>query len=470
MRRLILYIALSLAITLGATWLINLEGIITIDFAGYRAQPSIGIAILALIILIIISIIIFSLIRKIILAPKYLAKFAQQRKKDSGIKALNDGYIALLAGDGERARKLARLASEKLELNSAAKLLEAQSDLLLGDMNNAREHYRALLSNSETSLAALHGLFEQAKVQNREDAALTFASKAYQLSNNAKWAQQALFDGLTKNKKWHEALEIVAKQQAISVGEKKAKNRKQVLLHTAIAKDLEESDPDSALHNIKLALKLLPDFVPAALIGAQIHINRNEIRKASSLLRRVFNKNKHPHLALLYINAQSGASAIERLKRAKELIGESTDNEQLAIILANCAIEAFDWTYARKILQPFLDNPTKNICLAMAKIEEGQNNDEGKAREYLSKAVYARQDYAWVGDNIVLDEWQPISPVSGRFDVFEWKVPPSSSSLGQKEIFEKQMSANILPKNDVAPKDNEQKTNAKIVHATIEKN
>ncbi len=426
MRRLIIYIALSLAITIAISWILTLEGNLLIDFAGYRLQPSVGLTIIALIALILLSIILWAIIRRIIYAPKKMAQLAKERKKESGIKALNEGYIALLSGDGERARKMAKLAKEKLMQNNAAKLLEARADLMIGNMAGARENYRALIADPNTSLAALHGLFEQAKAQNNEDAAFNFASKAFSLAPNSVWAQQALFRGLTKEKQWQKALNIVQRQIANSPAEKTRKNRKLAILHTAIAKDLEESDPFSALHHVKIALKLLPNFVPAALIGAQVHINKNEQRKASSLLRRVWNNTHHPHIALLYINAQPGISSIEKLKRAKQIIDENSNNEQDALILANSAIEAFEWSYARKILQPFLDDPTQNMCLAMAKIEEGQNNDEVKAKYYLSKAVHARRDKIWVGDGIISDIWLPTSPISGKFDIFEWKTPPSA--------------------------------------------
>jgi len=424
--RLITYIVLSLAISLGAAWLISLEGNLTIDFAGYRMQPSIGATILALIAIIIISILLFVIFRKIISTPKHLAKIAKEKKKDSGIKALNEGYIALLAGDGEKARKLAKQAQEKLQQNSGAKLLEARCDLLLGDMNNARENYRALISNPDTSLAALHGLFEQANAQKREDVALTFVSKAYQLDPSSAWAQSALFGAMTKTQQWQKALDVITKSSPKNTQQRQEKTRKQALLRTAIAQELENSDPNSAQNNVKLALKLLPDFVPAALIGAQIHINRNEIRKASSLLRRLFNITKHPQIAQLYIGAQSGASAIDQLKRAKELIGEKSDDAQIALVLANAAINAYEWSMARNILAPFISNPSQNICLALAQIEEGQNADEGKARNWLAKAVHAPRDFAWVGDEIISDAWEPISPISGNFDVFEWKTPPSA--------------------------------------------
>ncbi len=96
----------------------------------------------------------------------------RDRRRDVGIAALSDGFIALQAGDPSRARVLAREARSNLPRNHAAQLLEARSDLALGDMQSAREHYRALISNKKTAVAALAGLYEQARTQGRTDAAL----------------------------------------------------------------------------------------------------------------------------------------------------------------------------------------------------------------------------------------------------------------------------------------------------------
>ena len=41
----------------------------------------------------------------------------------------------------------------------------------------------------------------------------------------------------------------------------------------------------------------------------------------------------------------------------------------------------------------------------------------------MARAVYAPRDPVWTADGVVLEEWAPISPVSGRLDAVEWKVP-----------------------------------------------
>ncbi len=95
-----------------------------------------------------------------------------------------------------------------------------------------------------------------------------------------------------------------------------------------------------------------------------------------------------------------------------------------AIVMARAAIDAYEWSVARNALAPFLGkNPTRQMCLLMAEIEEGQSGDQGKAREWLSRAVTAPADPTWTADGITSDDWAPASPVTGRLDAFEWKVP-----------------------------------------------
>ena len=59
----------------------------------------------------------------------------------------------------------------------------------------------------------------------------------------------------------------------------------------------------------------------------------------------------------------------------------------------------------------------------MAEIEEVEHGDEGRAREWMARAVYAARDPAWTADGLVSERWLPVSPVSGRLDAFQWKVP-----------------------------------------------
>ena len=424
MIRLASWIVGSLIITALAAWMISLPGTLTLEVGGYRMEPRLGAAALMFILIAIVVIVLWAIVRRILTAPRIIARRNRERRREQGVEALSDAIVALQAGDPARARSLAREAQARLPANAAARLLEARADLALGDMPAAREHYRALIANEKTAVAALTGLYDQARTQHRPDAALTFARKALALAPSSGWAADAVFDDLTKRSQWAEAVAMVNVEQASSREARAGKRRRQAVIETARAREAETSAPLAALDHALTALKLLPDFVPAALIAARIHINRGDTRKAMSLLRRIWRATGHPDIAALYAHAQPGASAVERLKRLGEIIETPPAHRAAGMALARAAIDAYDWPLARKSLAPFMDtDATQGVASLMAEIEEGQSGDQGKAREWLSRAVRAPRDPAWTADGLVSDEWEPISPVTGKLDAFEWKVP-----------------------------------------------
>jgi HemY protein len=428
MIRLASWIVGSLFITALAAWLISLDGTLTLEAAGYRMQPRLGVAVFLFLLVAIVVIVVWAVLRRIISAPRAMARRNRERRKEQGVEALSDAIIALQAGDPVRARLLAREAQARLPSNPAARLLEARADLAVGDMAAAREHYRGLIADERTALAALAGLYEQARTQARPEAALTFARKALALAPQAGWAATAVFEDLVRRGQWAEAVAMVNVEAANSREQRAHKRRRQAVIETARAREAETSSPLPALDHALTALKLLPDFVPAALIAARIHINRGETRKAMSLLRRIWRATGHPDVALLYAHAQPGASAVDRLKRMGELVEMPPPHRAAALVLARAAIDAYDWGKARDALAPFAGkDATQGIASLMAEIEEGQSGDQGKAREWLARAVRAPRDPAWTADGLTNDEWEPISPITGRLDAFEWKVPVVAS-------------------------------------------
>lgn len=429
MIRLASWIIGSLVVAGIAAWVIALPGTLTLDLAGYRFQPRLGTAVALLFVAAALVIFCWAIVRRIVGAPRAMARRRAARRREQGVEALSDAVIALQAGDPARARIMAREAQARLPDNGAARLLEARADLALGDMPAAREHYRALIASEKTAVAALTGLYDQARAQNRPEAALTFARKTLALAPDTVWASQAVFDDLARRGQWAEAVAMVNAEPAPTREAKARKRRRQAVIETARAREAENTQPNAALEHALTALKLLPDFVPAALIAARIYSNRGETRRAQSLLRRIWRATGHPDVATLYAHSQPGASAVDRLKRIGEIIELPAPHRAAAMAMARAAIDAYDWPRARAALEPFAgSDATQGVASLMAEIEEGQSGDQGKAREWLARAVRAPRDPAWTADGIISDEWEPLSPVTGRLDAFEWKVPVASNA------------------------------------------
>ena len=147
------------------------------------------------------------------------------------------------------------------------------------------------------------------------------------------------------------------------------------------------------------------------------------LRKAGRIIDKAWRTNPHPDLADAYARLRYGDTARDRLKRIEALAKQTPDNIEGALALARAARDAREFAKARDALKPHLDTPTKRVCLLMAALERAERNDEGRAREWTARAVNAAPDPTWTADGYVSDHWLPASPVTGRIDAFEWRVP-----------------------------------------------
>ena len=122
------------------------------------------------------------------------------------------------------------------------------------------------------------------------------------------------------------------------------------------------------------------------------------------------------------------ASAARRIRRAtgwracRRWPRMAPGHAEGALAVARAALDAREFATARDALAPLLAAPTQRVAMLMAELEELEG-DEGRAREWMARALNAARDPAWTADGFVSDRWLPVSPVTGRLDAFEWKVP-----------------------------------------------
>src|SRR5258706_345685 len=98
-------------------------------------------------------------------------------------------------------------------------------------------------------------------------------------------------------------------------------------------------------------------------------------------------------------------------------------NRKGGLALANAALEAHEFAEARASLAPLAPTPTRRVATLMARIEAAEHGDTGLAREWMARAVHAAPDPVWTADGVIAETWMPVSPVTGRLDAFQWRVP-----------------------------------------------
>jgi len=150
-----------------------------------------------------------------------------------------------------------------------------------------------------------------------------------------------------------------------------------------------------------------------------------QLSKAARVVEKAWRTHPHPDLAQVFAHLRFGDAARDRLKRIESLVRKVPGHVEGALALAGAAIDAREFAKARAALSSFLAAPTKRVALLMAEIERAEHNNDGRAREWIARALNAAPDPTWTADGHVSDTWLPASP-SGRLDAFEWRVPLSS--------------------------------------------
>ena len=450
MIRLLFYVVLVSALAFGFAWLADRPGDLIIVWQDRQIEMSLMTAVTMVVSLVAAIMITWWLIRTILHSPRTVARYFRASKRDRGYQALSTGLLAAGAGDAAMARKMNKRTKGLLKADQEPliHLLDVQAALIEGHHEESRKLFEAMAEDPETRLLGLRGLYLEAQRQGADEAAQHYAETAAEQAPHLPWAGAAALSYRTREGKWDEALQLLERQRQAGTIEAKAADRTRAVLLTARARDHVDSDPSSARDDALNALKLAPAFPPAAVIATKALLRQDNLRKAARILETAWKANPHPELAEAYVRARVGDTAADRLKRAERLEKLKPLNPQSFDAVARAALEARRFELAREKAEASARlQPCEGIYLLLADIEEAETGDQGRVRHWLSQAVRAPRDPAWTADGYVSETWEPVSPVTGKLDAFEWKVPveqlagPSLDNQPPAQAFDRAMAS-----------------------------
>lgn len=426
MIRILFFIALVFALGAGFSWLADRPGDLVMTIGGTRYETSVMVAAVAVAVLIAAIMIVWWVLKSIWNSPRAMGRYFRARKRDRGYQALSTGMIAAGAGDTALARRMTGQAGKLLDSTTEPllQLLDAQSLLLEGNHEAARSRFEAMIDDPETRILGLRGLYLEAQRLADPAAARHYAFRAAEIAPQLEWATNASLEFEAGEGNWDRALGLVETQRSTRQIDKETASRRRAVLLTAKAMEEFDTDQAGARSAALEANRLAPDLVPAAIVAARILFRNGELRKGSKILETAWRKEPHPEVAETYIHARPGDSAADRLKRAENLERLKPHNVESLLAVARAAYDANEFDTARKSVESALRmEPREGAYLLLADIEEAETADQGRIRFWLSKAVRAPRDPAWTADGHVSENWAPVSPVTGRLDAFEWRVP-----------------------------------------------
>ncbi|EAU41565.1 hypothetical protein FP2506_14069 [Fulvimarina pelagi HTCC2506] len=450
------FFILILALYLGFGWLADNPGSVTFVWQEQTVEFSMILFLAAAAAVIVASVLVVWLVAKLFQAPGLISSWNSSRRHSKGHNYLSRGVLAAGAGNATLARQMIKKSEGRIGKDDRAILgfLDAQTALIEGDHQRAVAIFRDMEEDPNTKLLALRGLYLEAKRVGDESAQEYYAERALRIAPNLPWAAEAVLERKSSSRDWDGALRVLEAQRSIDMlGDKDAKRIRAILL-TAKAKDQADADPKAARSSARSAQKIAPDFVPAALVAAAAATRLNDSRRATRYLETTWVNAPHPEIADAYVHAKAGDSAKDRLRRAQKLKGLYEKHPESDIAVARAALDAGEHDLARSsALDAAQKRPTESVYLLLADIEEEQSGEVGRVREWLAKAITAPRDPVWMADGVILDEWQPVSPVTRKLGVVEWKSPVEHRDSNGNPVIEARArdhgeSARIISSSD----------------------
>jgi HemY protein len=395
------------ALALGAAWLADRPGEVVVTWQGWRIETSVMVLGAAALTALAALVLVWSIVSAILRSPFAFRRHRHRRRGERAYQAISHGLIAVGAGDLDAARKYVAEAKRIAPTEPLALLLSAQSAQLAGDREMAASVFRDMANRPDTKTLGLHGLFIEARRSHDYENARAIAEEAARENPALTWAGRAVLEARSLAGDWAGALaHLEANKKTL---DKDVYRRQRAVMLTARAQALEESDRDAAKAFALEAAKLTPTFVPAATLAGRMLAEGGEFRKAARLISRAWQANPHPDLAQVFSNLRFGDAARDRLKRVEALAKSVPGHIEGALAVARAAIDAGDFAKARAALASYLTAPTKRVALLMAELERAASNDEGRAREWLARALSAAPDPVWTAEGYISDRWLGVS-------------------------------------------------------------
>ncbi len=436
--KVLLFLLLVSALTLGAGVLLDTGGGLHIEAAGYEftlgpLQALILLAAMfaALWLVMKLAGLLIAILRFLNGDETAISRYFDRNRERKGFQALTEGMLALAAGEGRLALNRAIKAEKYLAEPHLTTLLVAQAAEAAGDTRRATEAYKELLASDTTRFVAIRGLLNQKLAEGDTETALKLAQKAYELKPKHLETHDILLKLQAESRDWKGARATLgAKLKAGALPKDVYRRRDAVLALQQAQGVLDEGASVEAREAAIEANKQSPDLIPAAAMAARALIEKGDKKTATRVLKKAWDAKPHPDLAAAFAEIEPEESAQARLKRFKTLTANHPEHEETRLLMAELNIAAEDFPEARRALGSIVEtHPTRRALAIMAAIERGEGSDEAVVRGWMAKAMTAPRGPQWCCDKCqaVHASWDPICDNCGGFDTLSWREPPEKT-------------------------------------------
>ena len=357
------------------------------------------------------------------------------QNKEKGYNAFVSGMIALANKDYKRAILESKKISNHLDDNpSLALLLKSEIFKVEKKYDELSVVYEDMSKNKHTENLGYRGMMEQyLRVQDYHHAFI-YGERLFNNNPFIEKIYDTLVSIIAKTNNWQQLLIISDRAFSKKIIDKKVYEENKSIGFFEIAKIKQLSEIEESLKYMQKALKLRKNFPPYIKLYINLLIQNKNYNLAKKSIKKAWNELPHAEYKESILSLAAHLE-IEMLELVKYIAGTSYKNEESIILMVEAFVESKKWDDARNQIKDLLDvRPKKEVCLLMAKIEEGDSGDVQKINAWTQRAKDGAANNIWIC-TISKKSQQTWSSVSeaGYFNSLEWRQPIMLDSL---EIYE----------------------------------
>ena len=357
------------------------------------------------------------------------------QNKEKGYNAFVSGMIALANKDYKRAILESKKISNHLDDNpSLALLLKSEIFKVEKKYDELSVVYEDMSKNKHTENLGYRGMMEQYLRAQDYHHAFIYGERLFNNNPFIEKIYDTLVSIIAKTNNWQQLLIISDRAFSKKIIDKKVYEENKSIGFFEIAKIKQLSEIEESLKYMQKAIKLRKNFPPYIKLYINLLIQNKNYNLAKKFIKKAWNELPHAEYKESILSLAAHLE-IEMLELVEYIAGTSYKNEESIILMVEALIESKKWDDARNQIKDLLDvRPKKEVCLLMAKIEEGDSSDVQKINAWTQRAKDGAANNIWIC-TISKKSQQTWSSVSeaGYFNSLEWRQPIMLDSL---EIYE----------------------------------
>ena len=357
------------------------------------------------------------------------------QNKEKGYNAFVSGMIALVNKDYKRAILESKKISNHLDDNpSLALLLKSEIFKVEKKYDELSVVYEDMSKNKHTENLGYRGMMEQYLRAQDYHHAFIYGERLFNNNPFIEKIYDTLVSIIAKTNNWQQLLIISDRAFSKKIIDKKVYEENKSIGFFEIAKIKQLSEIEESLKYMQKALKLRKNFPPYIKLYINLLIQNKNYNLAKKSIKKAWNELPHAEYKESILSLAAHLE-IEMSELVKYIAGTSYKNEESIILMVEAFVESKKWDDARNQIKDLLDvRPKKEVCLLMAKIEEGDSGDVQKINAWTQRAKDGAANNIWIC-TISKKSQQTWSSVSeaGYFNSLEWRQPIMLDSL---EIYE----------------------------------